>query len=62
MPPKGVWEGPHAILHFVNNDDVVPFPRALVPSLPCYYCSLPTLLPFVLLVKCARVLVSVMGN
>eukprot|EP00962_Isochrysis_galbana_P032432 scaffold10651_cov112-Isochrysis_galbana.AAC.9 len=46
MPPKGVWEGPHVILHFVNNDDVVPFPRALVPSLPCY-------LLFVL-VKCAR--------
>eukprot|EP00962_Isochrysis_galbana_P024952 scaffold7688_cov130-Isochrysis_galbana.AAC.3 len=24
MPPKGVWEGPHVILHFhfVNNDDV----------------------------------------
>eukprot|EP00962_Isochrysis_galbana_P016340 scaffold4667_cov116-Isochrysis_galbana.AAC.2 len=22
MPPKGVWEGPHAILHFVNDDDV----------------------------------------
>eukprot|EP00962_Isochrysis_galbana_P038343 scaffold13611_cov141-Isochrysis_galbana.AAC.2 len=28
MPPKGVWEGPHVIFHFVNNDDVVPFPRA----------------------------------
>eukprot|EP00962_Isochrysis_galbana_P034173 scaffold11537_cov129-Isochrysis_galbana.AAC.2 len=51
MPPKGVWEGPHAIIHFVNDDDVVPFPRALVlvPS------SLLTLLPF-MLVKCARFL------
>eukprot|EP00962_Isochrysis_galbana_P031527 scaffold10273_cov122-Isochrysis_galbana.AAC.1 len=54
MPPKGVWEGPHVILHFVNNDDVVPFPRALVPSLPCYLLCL--------FVNEVCLLVSVMRN
>eukprot|EP00962_Isochrysis_galbana_P022772 scaffold6813_cov123-Isochrysis_galbana.AAC.8 len=43
-PEKGVWEGPHAILHFVNNGEVLPFPRALVPSLPCYLLCLRSVL------------------
>eukprot|EP00962_Isochrysis_galbana_P057634 scaffold30062_cov143-Isochrysis_galbana.AAC.1 len=46
MPPKGVWEGPHMIIHFVNDVDVVPFPAplclpCLVTFCACEVCSFP---------------------
>eukprot|EP00962_Isochrysis_galbana_P004229 scaffold1173_cov106-Isochrysis_galbana.AAC.2 len=44
MPPKGVWEGPHMVIRFVNDVDVVPFPAPLYidspsPSDPCVRVS-----------------------
>eukprot|EP00962_Isochrysis_galbana_P012535 scaffold3550_cov112-Isochrysis_galbana.AAC.8 len=43
MPPEGVWEGPHMVIHFVNDVDVVPFPAPL--CLPCLvtFCAAGTL-------------------
>eukprot|EP00962_Isochrysis_galbana_P024228 scaffold7412_cov123-Isochrysis_galbana.AAC.6 len=34
MPPTGVWEGPHAILHFVSDDDVCACFRAGELNIP----------------------------